>query len=58
MKAAKTEQQTCEAQKEHYEKQLAQIEPIVQQLEQTLADYPRSSNYSVRFRKLQKKWNN
>lgn len=40
MKAAKTEQQTCEAQKEHYEKQLAQIEPIVQQLEQTLAEYP------------------
>lgn len=40
MKAAKTEQQTCEAQKEHYVKQLAQIEPIVQQLEQTLADYP------------------
>ncbi|WP_238542734.1 AAA domain-containing protein [Lysinibacillus boronitolerans] len=40
LKAAKTEQQTCEAQKEHYVKQLAQIEPIVQQLEQTLADYP------------------
>ena len=38
LKAAKTEQQTCEAQKEHYEKQLAQIEPTVQAFEQTLSE--------------------
>ncbi|MFJ7737190.1 AAA domain-containing protein [Lysinibacillus sp. NPDC097287] len=40
LKAAKTEQQETEAQKEHYEKQLAQIEPAVKAFEQTLSDNP------------------
>lgn len=40
LKTAKMEQQAGEAQKEHYEKQLAQIEPAVQTFEQTLSDNP------------------
>lgn len=38
MKTVKTEQQACEAQKEHYEKQLSQLEPIIESLEQILTE--------------------
>lgn len=40
LKATKAKQQECEAQKEHYEKQLAQIELAVQTFEQTLLENP------------------
>ncbi|MGN4126851.1 AAA domain-containing protein [Lysinibacillus sphaericus] len=38
LKVVKTEQQACEAQKEHYDKQHSQLEPVVQSLEQTLME--------------------
>ena len=40
LKATKADQQECEAQKGHYEKQLAQIEPTVKSLEQVLTENP------------------
>ncbi|QGG49830.1 DEAD/DEAH box helicase [Lysinibacillus pakistanensis] len=40
LKATKADQQECEAQKGHYEKELAQIEPTVKSLEQVLTENP------------------
>ena len=54
LKAVKTTQQECEAQKEHYEKQLAQIEPTVKTLEQTLSEHSSLEQLQLRIEELTK----
>ncbi|KOS66464.1 DNA helicase [Lysinibacillus contaminans] len=55
LKASKTEQQECEVQKEHYEKQLAQIEPVVQAFEKTLSENPSLEQLQLTLQELTQK---